>query len=439
MAVQQISAPKRLYGTVRPPGDKSISHRAALLNSLSNGSSHISNFCVGDDRTSMLGCLSGLGVKITKHENCEICLSQECFEIEGNGLNGLTEPTDILYAGNSGTTMRLISGLLSGQDFFSVLTGDKSLRGRPMRRITEPLEKMGAIIDGRGDKSLAPLSFRGSKLQGITYDMPVASAQLKSCLLIAGLYAEGDTIIKQPSASRDHTERMLASMGIELEIDGLQIALRSNVKELQPINISIPSDTSGSAFWIVAGCCHPNATIKLTGIGMNPTRTGIIEILRKMEADIVTENSRFEGGEPVADLIVKTSDLRGVEISGEIIPRVVDELPILSLAACFAKGTTIIKDAEELRVKESDRISATVESLKQFGANINETKDGMIIKGGNILSGTTVGSHGDHRIAMTNGIAGLLVAGDTIVENSEDASVSYPEVWETIKKFQNSN
>ena len=439
MAVQQISAPKRLYGTVRPPGDKSISHRAALLNSLSNGSSHISNFCVGDDRTSMLGCLSGLGVKITKHENCEICLSQECFEIEGNGLNGLTEPTNILYAGNSGTTMRLISGLLSGQDFFSVLTGDKSLRGRPMRRITEPLEKMGAIIDGRGDKSLAPLSFRGSKLQGITYDMPVASAQLKSCLLIAGLYAEGDTIIKQPSASRDHTERMLASMGIELEVDGLQIALRSNVKELQPINISIPSDTSGSAFWIVAGCCHPNATIKLTGIGMNPTRTGIIEILRKMEADIVTENSRFEGGEPVADLIVKTSDLRGVEISGEIIPRVVDELPILSLAACFAKGTTIIKDAEELRVKESDRISATVESLKQFGANINETKDGMIIKGGNILSGTTVSSHGDHRIAMTNGIAGLLVAGDTIVENSEDASVSYPEFWETIKKFQNSN
>ena len=439
MAVQQISSPKRLYGTVRPPGDKSISHRAALLNALSNGSSHISNFCVGDDRTSMLGCLSGLGVKITKHENCGICLSQECFEIEGNGLNGLTEPTDILYAGNSGTTMRLISGLLSGQDFFSVLTGDKSLRGRPMRRITEPLEKMGAIIDGRGNKSLAPLSFRGSKLQGITYDMPVASAQLKSCLLIAGLYAEGDTIIKQPSASRDHTERMLASMGIELEVDGLQIALRSNVKELQPINISIPSDTSGSAFWIVAGCCHPNATIKLTGIGMNPTRTGIIEILRKMEADIVTENSRFEGGEPVADLIVKTSDLRGVEISGEIIPRVVDELPILSLAACFAKGTTIIKDAEELRVKESDRISATVESLKQFGANINETKDGMIIKGGNILSGTTVGSHGDHRIAMTNGIAGLLVAGDTIVENSEDASVSYPEFWETIKKFQNSN
>jgi 3-phosphoshikimate 1-carboxyvinyltransferase len=437
--IEQVTSTKRLYGTIRPPGDKSISHRAALLNSISKGSSHVSNFCVGDDRTSMLGCLAGLGVNIVEHKNCKVSQSEECFEIEGRGLNGLTEPTDVLYAGNSGTTMRLVSGLLAGQNFFSVLTGDSSLRGRPMRRITRPLEKMGAIIDGRGDKSLAPLSFRGANLQSIEYDMPVASAQLKSCLLIAGLYADGDTVLNQPATSRDHTERMLSSMGAEIITDELTITLKPDNVDLQSTDVAIPSDTSGSAFWIVAACCHPDATIKLMGVGMNPTRTGILEVLNEMGADIQIENSHTEGGEPTADLIVSTSDLQGLEISGDVIPRVVDELPILALAACFAKGTTVIKDAEELRVKESDRISATVESLKQFGANITETNDGMVIEGGYKLTAATVSSHGDHRIAMTNGIAGLLVPGTTTIENSENASVSYPDFWSTITQLIETN
>ena len=436
---EQIKSPKHLYGTIRPPGDKSISHRAALLNSVSNGSAHVSNFCVGDDRTSMIGCLTGLGVKITEHRNCSVSKNEECFEIEGKNLDGLDEPTDVLYAGNSGTTMRLISGLLAGQSFFSVLTGDKSLRRRPMRRITEPLQQMGAIIDGRGDKSLAPLSFRGNNLRGIEYDMPVASAQLKSCLLIAGLYSDGDIILNQPATSRDHTERMLSSMGADIDTKGLSITLKSGNTALNSTDVSVPSDTSGSAFWIVAACCHPDATIKLVGVGMNPTRTGILEVLEEMGANIQIENSHIQGGEPVADLIVKTSELRGIEISGELIPRVVDELPILSLAACFAKGTTVIRDAQELRVKESDRISATVESLKEFGAKITETRDGMIIEGGHKLNGATVGSYGDHRIAMTNGIAGLLVSGTTNVENPEDASVSYPNFWKTVNQLQNTN
>jgi len=432
--ISKITSPRTLNGTIRPPGDKSISHRASLLNSISTGVSHVSNFCVGDDRSSMLGCLRALGVNINKHTNCGISKGDECFEIVGSGLHGLSEPTDVLNAGNSGTTMRLISGLLAGQDFFSVITGDKSLRNRPMKRITGPLTQMGAEINGRDNDSLAPLSFKGKSLEGIEYTMPVASAQLKSCLIIAGLYSNTPSVIHQPAESRDHTERMLNSMGGLLQIDGLTIKTAS--KELRPVDVKVPSDTSGSAFWLVAGACHPNAKITIPGMGMNPTRTGVLEVLKSMNANITIENEHLEGGEPTADVTVSTSELIATEISGDLIPRVLDEIPILALAACYARGTTVINDAEELRVKESDRISATVDSLKRLGAKIEETSDGMSITGTHTLAGTEVESHGDHRIAMTNGIAGLLASGVTTVGNSEDASVSYPSFWEVITELQ---
>ena len=426
----QITAPKQLSGNISPPGDKSISHRAALLNSIATGPSHVSNFCMGDDRTSMLGCLKGLGVDIEKHDNCQISDSSECFKIHGSGLHGLTEPEDILNAGNSGTTIRLVSGLLAGLNFFSVITGDESLRKRPMDRITIPLKRMGASIDGRDKGSLAPLSFHPSDLSGIEYTMPVASAQLKSCLMIAALFAEGNTVIHQPAESRDHTERMLSAMGAHVEKQDLTLTICKS--DLQAKNVRVPCDVSGSAFWLVAACCHPDASITLKNVGMNPTRIGVIEVLKAMNGNISISNERDEGGEPVADITATTSEMKGIKIEGSVIPRVIDELPIISLAACFADGSTEIRDAVELRVKESDRKKATVDSLGKLGANISELEDGMRITGGKKLNGAELSSHGDHRIAMMNGVAGLVSSGTTTILDSEVASVSYPSFWETL-------
>ncbi len=426
----QITAPKQLSGNISPPGDKSISHRAALLNSIATGPSHVSNFCMGDDRTSMLGCLKGLGVDIEKHDNCQISESSECFKIHGSGLHGLTEPKDILNAGNSGTTIRLVSGLLAGLNFFSVITGDESLRKRPMDRITIPLKRMGASIGGRDKGSLAPLSFHPSDLSGIEYTMPVASAQLKSCLMIAALFAEGNTVIHQPAESRDHTERMLSAMGAHVEKQDLTLTICKS--DLQAKNVRVPCDVSGSAFWLVAACCHPDASITLKNVGMNPTRTGVIEVLKAMNGNISISNERDEGGEPVADITATTSEMKGIKIEGSVIPRVIDELPIISLAACFADGSTEIRDAVELRVKESDRIKATVDSLGKLGANISELEDGMRITGGKKLNGAELSSHGDHRIAMMNGVAGLVSSSTTTILDSEVASVSYPSFWETL-------
>lgn len=421
--IEKVTTLKRIEGEILTPGDKSISHRAALFNSIASGESKLTNFCVGDDKLAILNCLKGLGAAIEESNNS--------IYIKGNGLNGLSEPKDILNAGNSGTTIRLVSGLLSGNDFYSVITGDKSLRNRPMERIVTPLSKMGAIISGRERNSLAPLTFRGGNLTAIEYKMPVASAQLKSCLLIAGLYATGKTVIQEPGPSRDHTEKILQSMGSQIKINESTIEIQKS--ELSSIDVNIPSDTSNSTFWIVAGCCHPNASIKLKNVGINPTRTGMLEVLNAMGANIKITNEKVEGGEPVADITVESSELIGVEISGDIIPKVIDELPILALAACFAKGKTIIKDSEELRVKESDRIKSTVNSLTKLGAQIEETKDGMVIKGGSQLVGSEVESFGDHRIAMTNGIAGLIAKGETTVINAESADVSYPTFWETLR------
>ncbi len=426
-----ISAPSRLEGVLAPPGDKSISHRAALLNSIAVGAARVSNFCVGDDRASMLRCLRGLGVKITRHAACEAGGGKEWFEVEGNGLHGLSEPVDILNAGNSGTTMRLVSGLLAAQPFFSVLTGDKSLRSRPMGRIIKPLQQMGAHIQGRDGDNKAPLAIRGGGLRGIEYDMPVASAQLKSCLVIAGLYADGETVLHQPAASRDHTERMLENMGAALTEDGLTLKVAPG-RELRAVDVNVPTDTSSAAYWLVAGVCHPAAKVTVLNVGMNPTRTGVLEALESMGARLTVANRRMEGGEEVADITAESSNLTATEIGGDLIPRLIDEIPVLSLAACFAKGTTVIRDAQELRVKESDRIKATVAGLRGLGGHVDETEDGMLIKGTGVLKGAPGRSYGDHRLAMTLGVAGLLASGETEVRGAEAAGVSYPTFWEDL-------
>ena len=421
----------RLEGTVVPPGDKSISHRAALLNSIADGEAHVSNFCVGDDRSSMLGCLRGLGVEIEEHRDCPVSGASECFRVAGRGKDGLSEPTDVLNSGNSGTTMRLVSGLLASQPFFSVINGDSSLRRRPMKRILLPLSQMGADVSGRGGGSLAPLAFNGGGLRGIEYEMPIASAQLKSCILIAGMYAEGETYVVQPAESRDHTERMMSAMGAVVDKDDLRIAVRPS--SLKSLDIQVPSDISGAAFWLVAGAAHPNARVTVKGVGINPSRTGVLDVLREMGARIRMENVREDGNEPSADLVAESSDLRGIEIGGDIIPRVIDELPVLALAASQASGRSVFRDAAELRVKESDRISATVDGLSALGARISETEDGMAIEGGSRLTGSSVKSHGDHRIAMTMAVAGLVSGGETLIEESEAADVSYPAFWDTLE------
>ena len=431
---EMVRSPRAVEAVITPPGDKSISHRAALLNSIADGNAHVSNFCVGDDRASMLRCLRGLGAKIRRHAGCDISGSDECFEIRGVGLDGLSEPGTALNAGNSGTTMRLVTGLLAAQPFFSVITGDRSLRNRPMKRIATPLISMGATISGRRDGSLAPLAVNGGNLHGIDYEMPVASAQLKSSILIAGLYAEGRTTVRQPALSRDHTERMMGAMGADVVTEDLNVTVRPS--RLKSINVNVPCDISGASFWMVAGCCHPNARVRVKSVGINPSRAGVLEVLQSMGAKLTLENVVEAGGEPSADIVAESSDLVGIELSGDIIPRIIDEIPVLALAACFARGTTVIRDAGELRVKESDRISATVDGLRRLGASIEETDDGMIIKGGARLRGAACEGFGDHRIAMTMGIAGLVADGETTVVGAEAASVSYPEFWDTLRGIQ---
>ena len=427
---RRITAPARLEGEVSLPGDKSISHRAALLNSIAAGTAQVTNFCVGDDRASMLRCLRGLHVDIEHEPAPSGDETQDRFIIHGKGTDGLSEPDGVLDSGNSGTTMRLVSGLLASQPFFSVITGDESLRSRPMDRIVRPLQEMGAQVMGRGGGSRAPLAFRGGGLHGIEYEMPVASAQLKSCLLIAGLGAEGQTVVREPAATRDHTERMLQAMGADVERDGLRIAVRPSA--LTAVDVRVPGDISSAAFWLVAGAVHPRAQIVVEGVSVNPTRTGVLEILRSMGARLTLEDVRFEGGEEVADIRVESSDLYATEIAGSLVPRAIDELPVLAVAACFAQGTTVIRDAAELRTKETDRIRATVHELQRMGGQVEEIADGMIIRGPTSLRGADCRSHGDHRVAMAVGIAGLMAQGETTVAGAEAAAVSYPGFWQQM-------
>ena len=423
---------KELSGVISPPADKSVSHRAVILNSLAAGEATIDNFSVGQDCRSTLKCLQSLGVSAERVAPEDNPMGTLQLKLSSPGIQGLTEPNDVLDAENSGTTMRFIMGLLASTPFVSVVNGDSSLRSRPMARIVQPLRRMGAEVMGRGGDSLAPLTIRGGELRGIEYDMPVASAQVKSSLIIASLFANGETMLHQPALSRDHTERMLEAMGATLIEDGLTLMVKPG-SELKPLDVKVSGDISSAAFWLVAAAAHPNAKVRLTNVGVNPSRAEVIEILRQMGAKITLENPRIEGGEQVADLYVESSELRGVEIAGDQIPIAQDEIPVLALAACFAQGKTTIRDAQELRVKESDRIDATTRELNKLGARIQELPDGMVIEGMGSLKGGACLSHGDHRLAMTLGIAGLLSQEDVVIDGAEVVDVSYPDFWQDLE------
>ncbi|MEA3298565.1 MAG: 3-phosphoshikimate 1-carboxyvinyltransferase, partial [Chloroflexota bacterium] len=405
--MRTVKPSPHLQGEVLLPGDKSISHRVAILDSLSQGESTIENFAPGRDCWRTITCLRALGVPIqTLKSQGTLSLS-----VSGRGRRGFREPRDALYAGNSGTTMRLLSGLLSAQPFLSIITGDASLRGRPMSRLIEPLRLMGAEIWGREQDSLAPLVIWGRALHGAEIPLTIPSAQIKSAILLAGLFAQGKTVLYQPVKSRDHTERLLTTMGAKLDIDGDHLCLSPLTMPLSSVSLRVPGDLSSAAYFLVAGAAHPNARITMRACGINPTRTGIIDALVAMGAKIQIRNERMKAGEPLADIAVESSELRGIEIGGDIIPRIIDELPILAVAACAARGRTVIRGAGELRVKESDRIAAILKELGKMGADIEELADGMIITGGKRLRGAKVDSHSDHRLAMSLAIAGLLATG----------------------------
>ncbi len=420
-----IRTPKILKGEITPPADKSISHRSLILNSMAEGIAHISNFLPAEDCLSTLSCLQSLGVEIER-DGSEV-------SITGVGKKGFTQPSQILDAGNSGTTMRLMTGLLAAQPFTSTITGDESLRSRPMGRVIDPLSLMGASISGNENK--APLTIVGGNLRGMHYRLPVASAQVKSAILLAALSADEESVIEELTASRDHTERMLRAMGANLKSEGLTIRLTPSPSALSPLDLQVPGDISSAAFWMVAGAIHPNARIKITNVGINPTRNGIIEVLQSMGASIIIENRRLEGDEPVADILIESSSLNGIEIGGDIIPRIIDEIPVIAVAASVAKGTTVICDAEELRVKESDRISTTAQELLKLGAQIEEHPDGMIIHGMTALKGSQCDSHGDHRLAMALAVAGSICEGETIITSAEAVTISYPSFWDDLKKL----
>ena len=430
---QTIRSPRRLAGTLAVPGDKSVSHRALILNAIAEGTATVSGLSDGADVQSTAACLRQMGVSIDPLDADALDANAPGrFRIASPDGPALREPADLLDAGNSGTSMRLLSGLLAGQNFLSVITGDASLRSRPMGRIVQPLQQMGAAIMGRRGDTLAPLAIRGGSLRPLEYTLPVASAQVKSCLMLAGLAAPGPTVLHQPALSRDHTERMMTAMGARVDADGLTLTLRP--ARLRAVDVAVPGDISSAAFWMVAGIIHPNARIAITGVGLNPSRAGIIDALQMMGAGdaLRLENRRIEGGEPVADIIATSGALRGIELAGDIIPIMIDELPVLAVAACFAEGDTIIRDAAELRVKESDRIATTVSELTRLGARLEPRTDGMVIHGTGRLAGAPVESHGDHRLAMSLAVAALAAAGETAIHGAADAAVSYPTFWQHL-------
>ena len=427
-----IARPRSLRGEIIAPGDKSVSHRAIMFNALSNTSmASITNFSPGADCTSTVEIMRSLGVEITREDGH--AGMGDSLTVKGVGLNGLQEPVDILDAGNSGTTTRLMSGILAGRDILTILTGDDSLKSRPMGRVIKPLSDMGAVITARDGDTLAPIVFHGGTLRGTNYEMPVASAQLKSCLLLAGLRADDKTKLTQPAESRDHTERMLSAMGVKLTKTDLEIELEPS--ELQTVDVEVPGDISSAAFWMVAGVCHPDAELLIKNVGINPTRAGIVTALRIMGADLTLLDEREVAGEPVADILVRTSELKGIELSGDIVPLLIDEIPVIAVAAAIADGETVIKDAEELRVKESDRIQASVTWLKGAGVDVEGTPDGMILGGGNTIGGGEFQCYDDHRLAMSLGVAGLISSDPITVLDPDVAGISYPNFWEIIEDF----
>ena len=424
---QKILSPaRRLRGEITVPGDKSISHRAIMFASLAQGRSRIRGLLRGEDCLSTLKAFQQLGIEVEEK-------SEEDLIIHGCGLSGLQEPADVVDCGNSGTTMRLMSGILAAQPFFSVLTGDQYLRRRPMGRVINPLVGMGAQIFGRDNHSKAPFAIAGGHLQPTEYHSPIASAQVKSALLLAGMQIEGETTVYEPHLSRDHSERMLRYFGADIESFPGGARVKGRVS-LRGQNVDVPGDISSAAFFLVAGLIVPDSELLIKNVGVNPTRSGIIDILQQMGGSIELTNQRELSGEPVADLLVKSSPLRGIEIGGELVPRAIDEFPVVSVAAVFASGTTTIRDAKELRVKETDRIAAMCETLAALGGVVEPREDGMVISGDQNLTGGEVNSFGDHRIAMSMAVASLITSGDVTITDTACTETSFPNFWELLQQ-----
>lgn len=419
MVIQKI---KKAVGQIKVPGDKSISHRAVMLGSLANGVTEISGFLKGADCLSTIDCFRKMGI--------DIDINGENVTVHGNGLRGLKKPDEMLYTGNSGTTTRLLCGILAGQNFDTSITGDASIQKRPMGRVVKPLSMMGAKIENE----YCPLYITGTKLHGIDYKMPVASAQVKTAIILAGLYADGETVIHEIEKSRDHTELMLSAMGADLTVDNLDITVKPT-NDLTAVNVDVPGDISSAAFFLVLGAIMPNSQITVTNVGINPTRTGIIDVLKDMGADITLENVHTSAGETVANITVRSSSLKGTTVGGDIIPRLIDELPIIAVAAVFADGQTVIKDAQELKVKETNRIRAVVDEFNKCGIDITETDDGMIINGGKSIHGADFKTYGDHRMAMSLTVLSQLADGESTLDDSDCACVSYPTFFDDFYKL----
>jgi len=418
---------KTLRGEVSVPGDKSISHRSIMFGSLAEGTTRVSGFLMGEDNLSTWKAFESMGVTISQ-------TGIDALEIKGVGLNGLKEPGDVLDCGNSGTTMRLMTGLLAGQNFFSVLTGDKYLRKRPMKRVVTPLAAMGAQIWGRDGGERAPLAIQGGALTPTTYASPVSSAQVKSAVLLAGLSVDGETTVTEPHLSRDHSERMLSCFGAEVRPFEGGVSMTGRPRLLGQ-EVVVPGDVSSAAFFMVAGLITQGAELLIRNVGINPTRSGIIDILVAMGGQMEMLDIREQSGEPVADVLVRHSQLKGIEICGDMVPRAIDEFPVISVAAALAEGTTTIRDAEELRVKETDRIDAMVSELGKLGGQVEGRPDGMVITGLEQLNGGTVTSHGDHRIAMSLAVAALSARGSVTIEDAACTETSFPGFWDLLGKF----
>lgn len=418
---------KQIRGEVTIPGDKSISHRAVMFGSLAEGATEITGFLRGADCLSTIDCFRRLGISIEDKD--------ERILIHGKGLHGLSAPAQILDAGNSGTTTRLISGILSGQAFETTLTGDASIQKRPMGRIIEPLSQMGASITSLSGNGCAPLRIQGRPLHGIHYTTKVASAQVKSSILLAGLYADTPTSVTEPALSRNHSELMLHFFGADVKSEGTTATIQPEPKLIGQ-KVQVPGDISSAAYFIAAGCITPDSELLIQNVGTNPTRDGILHVCKMMNANVTLLNENTDSGEPTADLLVRTSSLQGCIIEGDLIPTLIDELPIIAVMACFAEGTTVIRDAAELKVKESDRIAVMTENLTAMGAKVTATDDGMIIEGGHTLHGAVVDSHLDHRIAMSFAVAALNADGETEILGADCVNISYPAFYRDLQKIQ---
>ena len=425
MIIKKTKHPLR--GTIRVPGDKSISHRSVMIGSLAKGTTHVSGFLAGADCLSTIECFRAMGIEIVR-DGTDVT-------INGKGLHGLQAPSGTLDCGNSGTTMRLLSGILAGQKFPARLTGDASLQTRPMRRVIDPLSSMHAQITSESGNGCAPLLTTPAALHGIHYQSPVASAQVKSCVLLAGLYADSETSVTEPAVSRNHTELMLQGFNAKLQTEGTTVTVRPE-PDLLSTDITVPGDISSAAYFIAAGLMVPGSEIQLTNVGINPTRDGMLEVVRMMGGTIPDENRRISGGETSADLVIRHQDLHGCTIGGPLIPRLIDELPVIAVLAAYAEGTTVIKDAQELKVKESNRIDLVVNMLRAMGADITPTDDGMIIHGGRPLHGGVIETSLDHRMAMSAAVAALIAEGETEIRNGDCVSISYPAFYEDLKKLQ---